>query len=114
MAPQAIKRNHGLRKHVDIRRPPAARLHAEAPRGEAIGHPRAMSGRPSARRYWGRERPEELDMTTTEDRENPTADGGAEVRTPGRTADEQEIRRVVERWAAAVHRGDLDAVLDRH
>jgi uncharacterized protein (TIGR02246 family) len=28
--------------------------------------------------------------------------------------DEQEIRALVERWAAAVHDGDLAAVLDRH
>jgi uncharacterized protein (TIGR02246 family) len=28
--------------------------------------------------------------------------------------DETEIRTLVERWARAVHAGDLDAVLDRH
>jgi uncharacterized protein (TIGR02246 family) len=28
--------------------------------------------------------------------------------------DEQEIRGLVERWAAAVHAGDLEKVLDRH
>ena len=28
--------------------------------------------------------------------------------------DEQEIRALVERWAAAVHAGDLEKVLDRH
>jgi uncharacterized protein (TIGR02246 family) len=28
--------------------------------------------------------------------------------------DEQQIRTLVERWAAAVHRGDLETVLDGH
>jgi uncharacterized protein (TIGR02246 family) len=28
--------------------------------------------------------------------------------------DEAEIRRLIERWVAAVHAGDLDTVLDRH
>ena len=28
--------------------------------------------------------------------------------------DEQEIRALIERWAAAVHAGDLEKVLDRH
>ena len=28
--------------------------------------------------------------------------------------DEQQIRTLVDRWAAAVHRGDLEAVLDGH
>jgi uncharacterized protein (TIGR02246 family) len=28
--------------------------------------------------------------------------------------DEQEIRALIERWAAAVHAGDLERVLDRH
>ena len=28
--------------------------------------------------------------------------------------DEQEIQALVERWAAAVHAGDLEMVLDRH
>jgi len=28
--------------------------------------------------------------------------------------DEQEIRALVQRWAAAVHTGDLEKVLDRH
>ncbi len=31
-----------------------------------------------------------------------------------RLTDEQEIGALVEGWAAAVHRGDLDAVLERH
>ncbi|AZM48746.1 DUF4440 domain-containing protein [Streptomyces sp. WAC 06738] len=30
------------------------------------------------------------------------------------TDDEQEIRTLVKRWAAAVHAGDLAAVIDRH
>ncbi|HST97173.1 MAG: YybH family protein [Ornithinibacter sp.] len=30
------------------------------------------------------------------------------------TTDEQQIRTLVERWAQAVHTGDLDAVLDAH
>src|SRR4051812_20441343 len=29
-------------------------------------------------------------------------------------ADEAEIRALIERWATAVHTGDLDTVLDRH
>jgi uncharacterized protein (TIGR02246 family) len=32
----------------------------------------------------------------------------------GDTTDEAEIRRLIERWAAAVHAGDLDGVLDGH
>jgi uncharacterized protein (TIGR02246 family) len=30
------------------------------------------------------------------------------------TDDEQQVRTLVERWAAAVHSGDLDAVVDAH
>ncbi|HEV2928107.1 MAG TPA: nuclear transport factor 2 family protein, partial [Propionibacteriaceae bacterium] len=30
------------------------------------------------------------------------------------TTDEQDIRGLIERWAAAVHRGDLDGVLADH
>ena len=30
------------------------------------------------------------------------------------TQDEQDIRRLIERWAAAAHRGDLDVVLADH
>ncbi len=30
------------------------------------------------------------------------------------TTDEQTIRELIERWAAAVHAGDLDAVLEHH
>ena len=32
----------------------------------------------------------------------------------GHTTDEAEIRRLIERWAAAVHAGDLEGVLDAH
>ena len=32
----------------------------------------------------------------------------------GDTTDEAGIRRLIERWAAAVHAGDLDGVLDAH
>ena len=32
----------------------------------------------------------------------------------GAMTDETEIRDLIERWAAAVHAGDLPAVLDRH
>lgn len=30
------------------------------------------------------------------------------------TSTEDDIRQLIERWAAAVHAGDLDVVLDRH
>ena len=30
------------------------------------------------------------------------------------TTDEADVRELIERWAAAVHAGDLDTVLDRH
>jgi len=30
------------------------------------------------------------------------------------TSSEDDVRQVIERWAAAVHAGDLDTVLDRH
>jgi len=36
------------------------------------------------------------------------------TRSTALSSDEQEIRRLINGWAAAVHRGDLDAVLDRH
>jgi ketosteroid isomerase-like protein len=30
------------------------------------------------------------------------------------TRDEDDVRQLIERWAAAVHAGDHDTVLDRH
>ena len=33
---------------------------------------------------------------------------------PGRSHDERDIEELIRRWAAAVHVGDLDVVLDRH
>jgi uncharacterized protein (TIGR02246 family) len=30
------------------------------------------------------------------------------------SSDEDDVRRLIERWAAAVHQGDLDTVIDRH
>src|SRR3954452_13113936 len=52
------------------------------------------------------------------------ADARADEDQPARTSrvlmeenaptDHEEIRSLIERWATAVHEGDLDTVLDRH